>query len=186
MFADKGLHGATVRGITSAAGANIGAITYHFGSKRALYHAVLDHVFADLCRRIERAATAPGSANDRLTAIVAALFGFFRAWPDAPQLVIRDLVGAERPPPPFVEMARRNLTAITNVVRQGQQSGAFREVQPILVAFSLISQSVWFALVGRHLATLTGIPVSRAVLSETMEHHIAQVVMRSLEPRNDE
>lgn len=37
IFAEKGFHETTVAEICSAAGANIAAVNYHFGSKRALY-----------------------------------------------------------------------------------------------------------------------------------------------------
>lgn len=46
---DHGLAGATSRQITTAAGANLGAITYHFGSKDDL---IAEALFADLERRI--------------------------------------------------------------------------------------------------------------------------------------
>ena len=41
VLARDGLRGATSRGITSEAGANLAAITYHFGSKEALLTAAL-------------------------------------------------------------------------------------------------------------------------------------------------
>src|SRR4029079_9146991 len=39
----QGLEGATTRQIAKAAGANLAAIVYHFGSKEALYRAVAEH-----------------------------------------------------------------------------------------------------------------------------------------------
>jgi AcrR family transcriptional regulator len=41
LFADNGYRGASVRGICNLAGANPGAVSYHFGGKRQLYRAVL-------------------------------------------------------------------------------------------------------------------------------------------------
>jgi AcrR family transcriptional regulator len=49
---DKGLAGATSREITAAAGANLAAITYHFGSKDDL---LAEALFAEIDRRIEPA-----------------------------------------------------------------------------------------------------------------------------------
>ncbi|HLY75460.1 MAG TPA: TetR family transcriptional regulator [Planctomycetota bacterium] len=48
LFAAKGVESSSVRDIISAAGANLGAITYHFGSKRALVWAVIDRRFRPL------------------------------------------------------------------------------------------------------------------------------------------
>ena len=41
LFADNGYRGASVRDICNLAGANPGAVSYHFGGKRQLYRAVL-------------------------------------------------------------------------------------------------------------------------------------------------
>jgi len=41
LFADNGYRGAPVRDICNLAGANPGAVSYHFGGKRQLYRAVL-------------------------------------------------------------------------------------------------------------------------------------------------
>ncbi len=45
-FAARGYEGATVRDIVARARANLNSINYHFGSKQALYAAVLRHQFA--------------------------------------------------------------------------------------------------------------------------------------------
>jgi AcrR family transcriptional regulator len=41
LFADSGFRGASVRDICNLAGANPGAVSYHFGGKRQLYRSVL-------------------------------------------------------------------------------------------------------------------------------------------------
>src|SRR5213594_2325914 len=72
LFADKGFDGASVRAITRRAHANLGAITYHFGSKEALYTAVLEQLFCELRERVAAAIAAPAAAGDRLAAIIRA------------------------------------------------------------------------------------------------------------------
>ncbi len=52
IFADKGFDAASVREITRAANANLGAITYHFGSKQGLYDAVIEGTFGAVTQRL--------------------------------------------------------------------------------------------------------------------------------------
>jgi len=58
VFGLLGFEGATTREIARAAGANLAAIAYHFGSKEALHIAVAEHV-----ARSMRAAIAPALAD---------------------------------------------------------------------------------------------------------------------------
>src|SRR5947207_15693843 len=48
LFAERGFHRTTVRDIAARARVNVAAGNYHYGSKRALYLAVLRVQFADV------------------------------------------------------------------------------------------------------------------------------------------
>ena len=48
LFAERGFHRTTVRDIAARARVNVAAGNYHYGSKRALYLAVLRAQFADV------------------------------------------------------------------------------------------------------------------------------------------
>ncbi len=52
LFSDLGPHGATVRAIARAAGQNVAAIAYYFGSKEKLYEAVLEGIVGELHGRM--------------------------------------------------------------------------------------------------------------------------------------
>ena len=180
LFSSNGFDATTVRHITSAAKVNLGAITYHFGSKQALYESILEQVFDDLADRIEQAAATDGTPAQRLRAIVASFFWFFRGSPDAPLLVIRELARGAPPPAPVVPRVRRVLAAISSVIQEGQRAGEFRPLEPFLGAFTLVSQCVWFAVAGPHMPAMLGLPVPAAELRSRMESHIADVVIRSV------
>jgi len=76
LFAAKGMEACSIRDIVSAAGANLGAVTYHFGSKRGLIHAVIDRRLRPLneerLRRLEAAEAAAGGGGPRLEEILTA------------------------------------------------------------------------------------------------------------------
>jgi AcrR family transcriptional regulator len=52
VFGRHGYEGATTRQIAKAANANLAAIVYHFGSKDALYLAVVEHLVGEIEARI--------------------------------------------------------------------------------------------------------------------------------------
>ncbi len=57
LFADNGLAGVSVRELAQAAGANVAAVSYHFGGKEGLYHAVLEYQFEPIAAALERIKT---------------------------------------------------------------------------------------------------------------------------------
>lgn len=187
LFAEQGFDGASVRAITRLARANLGAVTYHFGSKQRLYHAVLDQVFGTLVERVTAAASAGeaegrATPRERLAAVVHAFFGFFAQYPEAPRLMIRHLAATGAPPAAALRHLRRVLQAVTALVRAGQERGELREVDPLLAVFTLVSQTVWFALARYTMATVSGVPLDEPERAEAVERHIADVVWRTLAP----
>ncbi len=83
LFGRDGIAAVGTRAIAEAAGAQMSAITYHFGSKEGLYLACARHIAAEMRERtkplMERARTEcppSGSAADARAAIVAMLSGF--------------------------------------------------------------------------------------------------------------
>lgn len=181
LFALHGFRGASVRDITRAAQANLGAITYHFGSKEALHTAVVESVFAQLVERVEAAAREPTTGANRLRSVVRALFTFFRETPEAPRLVLHELAAGGGIPPVARPYIRRNLSAIAQVVTEGRARGEFRDADPTLVAFTIVSQSIWFAIVGRQILGMAGLPPDDGPVAERVVHHVADIVTRFLE-----
>ncbi|MDF1846515.1 MAG: TetR/AcrR family transcriptional regulator [Parvibaculaceae bacterium] len=51
-FAKRGFHGTSTRDIASEAGTNQGLITYHFGTKDALWRAAADNLFEEIGGRL--------------------------------------------------------------------------------------------------------------------------------------
>ncbi len=67
LIADQGIDGASVRAITEAAGANLAAVNYHFGSKDGLVQAVFERrlkpINAERLRLLEECTSRPGGAT---------------------------------------------------------------------------------------------------------------------------
>ena len=115
-FAESGFDAASVRSITQAAGANLGAITYHFGSKEALYVEVLREVVEPLGRRLAVVVQGSGSHVDRATAVVEAFFHHLLQTPDMPRLILQQIATGRPPPEPVANVMRSTLGALTRLL----------------------------------------------------------------------
>src|SRR5690606_40327253 len=84
LYVRHGYDVASVRAITARAGVNLGAITYHFGSKRALYDEVVRRCLEPLVERVLALAYGGGAPPDRIEAVVRAFVEYLHANPDMP------------------------------------------------------------------------------------------------------
>jgi len=93
-----GLAGTTSRQITAEAGANLAAITYHFGSKDQL---VADALFGEIERRVRPALDAfdrPGPPADTMLAVVQGLLSEFEKSKDDAAVYLEAILVATRDP----------------------------------------------------------------------------------------
>jgi len=77
VFMEKGFRNATVLEICSLAGANISAVNYHFGSKKALYQQAWRHSFAESVKAHPQdgGVSADAPPEERLRGHMTALIG---------------------------------------------------------------------------------------------------------------
>jgi AcrR family transcriptional regulator len=173
LFARNGFDGTSVRAITTAAHANLGAITYHFGSKQKFYEAVLASCAEPLADAAVAAAQGSGSARQRVGAVVRAYFEYLGADANIARLLMHELVLGRTPPESTVVPIRRIHSALTELVADGQRRGEFRDGDAPLLAISIISQPVHMNLVRRVLKAF-GVDLERAeTRAHVIEHAIA-------------
>jgi len=157
LFALHGYDGASVRAITARAGANLGAITYHFGSKRALYDEVVRRCLEPLAERVLTLMQGGGTPLDRIETVARAFVEYLRANPDIPRLMLQALVHGQEPPRAALPTIGRVHGALTALVREGQADGSIRPGDPALLAIGVISHPLHLILVGRALKTVVGL-----------------------------
>jgi AcrR family transcriptional regulator len=167
LFARHGFDGASVRAITSEAGANLGAITYHFGTKRGLYERVLETFITPLSERVLAAARGPGDVFARVEAVVRAYFELLAENPDAPHLMMQELVLSGGTLSGFaLERIRPVHAALTALLREGQDQGRVRSGNPAIMAISIVAQPVYTMLMRRPLQAVTGRDLNDAAVRE--------------------
>jgi AcrR family transcriptional regulator len=111
LFAEKGIVATSLRALTKAAGVNLAAVHYHFGSKEALLDAVLERRarpanlerLTGLERLEERGVDAPPSIEEILSAFVVPGVRSLQALSDRRGLLARLRARVEAQPPDVVE-----------------------------------------------------------------------------------
>jgi AcrR family transcriptional regulator len=151
LFARDGFDGTSIRALTKEAGANLGAVTYHFESKEALYHRVLEGVFGPAREGIRRLAHAPLPAPRRLELFVEGMFHHLGENRDLPRFMVQEIVLGEDPSPQILETVRIVVGALAGVMREGQEEGTIVEGDPVLLALTLLSQPIYLSLMPQFL-----------------------------------
>jgi AcrR family transcriptional regulator len=171
LFVQRGYDGTSIRAITQLAGANLGAVTYHFGSKNALYDAVAASLTEPLRQRVSEAGMAPGRPLDRLESLVRAVFQHLQDHPDLPRFMLQQLTGTRPPPQAVRQTLAANHGLIARLITEGQADSSIREGDPRLMALSIVAQPIWMNIVRQLLRQTVGIdqddPQIRAELVDT-------------------
>ena len=141
-FASVGFAGASTREIAKEAGVAQSLLLYHFGSKDALWRAVMDGLAEDLRTRMNAAiAGAPnGTIPQRLMALVRAFIA--QCAQDADFHRIMTLEGRQ-PSERLKWLVERHLRdgfeATCALIRRGQAEGSVRPGDPTLLYYSMIA-----------------------------------------------
>jgi AcrR family transcriptional regulator len=183
LFARRGYDGASVRAITSEAGANLGAVTYHFGSKRALYEEVLRTVVEPLREQVLREAASDETPLHRAAAVVRCFFRHLRENPDMPQLILQEMAAGKPPPPPVARTLGPILGTLARIVEEGQREGEIREGDPYLLALSCVAQPIHLTLARPWARTLAGLDLGDPDQHRRVVEHAVRFAVHGLEAR---
>lgn len=171
LFVERGFDGTSIRAITQRAGANLGAVTYHFGSKRALYEAVAASLAGPFREGFAQTASHSGAPLKRLEAVVRFVYEYLAEHPELPRFMVQQLVSAGPLPPAVRNTLGGNHGDIARLIADGQRDGSIREGDPRLMALSIIAQPIWLNAVRQFLQEALGIDhadsSTRAELAET-------------------
>ncbi len=180
LFVQRGFDGASVRAITEAAGANLGAVTYHFDSKREFYCEVAERVLSPLRQAVTEAVATAGAPIERIEAVVNAFFEVLEGSPDLPHFMLQEVAQGTEPARPVLLTMRHVLGSLVDVIRQGQEDGSMRDGDPALTAISIVAQPVHLTLVRRHLIMAAALDLDDASVRQSVRRHVLQFVRAAL------
>jgi AcrR family transcriptional regulator len=172
VFARRGFNEARMDEVAEEAGVSKGGLYLHFPSKDALFEGLVGYLVGMETRKLAAARSAEGPVADRLA-------GFFHEY-------ARDLLAMARFYPIIMEVYARSyrhaglrkvlqkyidlyVTELSTLIRDGINSGEFREVDPADVAFQLIS-----LLEG--LALLWGVDPDRASIPDVADRGVRLIL----------
>ena len=149
LFATRGLGPTTIQAIGAEAGINPALLYYYFPNKEELYRAVLRRLADQLGARGTAALEQPSTPTTAIRTLVRAQAEFLAANPDAPRLIVRELIDhdARHAEAHILRVAAGVLQRLSSVIAAGQKAGEFRhDLDPRFAAVSTISQMVYFTL----------------------------------------
>lgn len=180
LFAHHGYAGTAIRDITRDAEVNVGAVTYHFGSKRELYHAVLRGLTEPIRSQVTAIHTSALPPLDRIERSVRAFFAHARAHPTLVPLMVREMAGADELAPPIRDMLQSALPLLAKTIADGQREGSIRAGDPVLLALSTLAQPVYLNLARKGIAAATGLDPNAPELFTRVVEHCVLTVHRAL------
>lgn len=141
-FATVGFEGAATRQIATEAGVAQSLLLYHFGSKDALWRAVMDQLFEGLGERMAAALrqASDGSVRQRLLAVVRGFIALCAEDADIHRIMtIEGRQASERLKWLVDRHLRISYLQACDLIRQGQKAGCVRSGDPTLLYYSFIA-----------------------------------------------
>lgn len=140
VFAQKGFERTTIDDIAEQAGIAKGTIYYHFKGKNELFAYLLHESGLALIRQIDEGLGRGGPVQARLERVIEALLLFFQDYQDFCTILFSELMGpATRWREEMESLGREYVSRIADLVREGQQAGVLRQVDPQTVAGALFA-----------------------------------------------
>jgi TetR/AcrR family transcriptional regulator len=179
-FAEHGYAAAGVDRIAAKARVNKAMLYYHFGSKADLYRDVLQDMFRALAARARAIAEGPAQPLEKLDTWVATIVEEASARPHFPPIMLRELAsGGEHLDADTLKILGSIYGAVRHIISEGQASGEFRAVNPLLVHFTVIPTVIFFlardrAIQARKSTEQVAGPIGR----EEFVRHIQDVARR--------
>jgi AcrR family transcriptional regulator len=140
LFAKRGYNGTSIRAITRLARVNLGAVTYHFGSKAALHEAVVASLVGPFRERLRAVAAQPGAPLERIERFAREFFDYLNTHPELPRLLIHQLASEQPMPDAALDALRGNHATLVSLIEEGQHDRTIRSGDPRLMALSIGAQ----------------------------------------------
>jgi TetR/AcrR family transcriptional regulator len=148
-FSEQGEAGARTHAIATAAGVNKALLHYYFGTKEALYGAVLDEVFTGLADRFLALLHGPGTPGERLLRYFLAHFDHLAASGCYARLMGHEMMHVRQGEPTRISRIVRICfgplhSALSATLTEGIRAGELRPQEPGPAVLALTGVNVFY------------------------------------------
>jgi AcrR family transcriptional regulator len=123
-FAEKGFEATRMEDVAEVTGVPKATLYYHFQGKEQILAWLLADLLRDVAEAVQRAIAVPGSALQRLEAIVRAQLEVMAARPDACRVLLFDVSRAGRIPEIAVAIGDAFLLPVARLLAEGRADGS--------------------------------------------------------------
>jgi TetR/AcrR family transcriptional regulator len=182
-FSRHGFAGVVVNDIARAAGVNKAMIYYHFADKLALYREIVRDMLRHAGASVAAVAGSSDTPERKIERWIETFVTLGEERPYFPPLMMRELAeGAPHLDHDTFALIRHVIGAFARIVADGQRSGAFRPVNPILAYITLLAP-LMFNAARERAAAQPGrgeLPMFVEVSHAELTRHMQQVALRML------
>jgi AcrR family transcriptional regulator len=182
-FSRRGFDGVVVDDIARAARVNKAMIYYHFADKLGLYREIVEEMLREAGTRMTAIAADTAPPDVKLARFIAEFVSLAEGRPYFPTLMLREIAeGALHLDADTLGLMRVVFMAFCRILADGQQLGAFRQVQPIL-AYMTILGPVLLNAARERAAAQPGrqqLPMFARVPRADLTRHMQEVAKRML------
>ncbi|HOW96749.1 MAG TPA: TetR family transcriptional regulator [Kiritimatiellia bacterium] len=162
VFAERGLKGATIRGVGRAAGVNSALLYYYFADKNALFVEAVSRVLERFLAHLkERRRTFRGAA-ERLRYLVDGIFDYYTRHPERMDLM---WLAVSRHPEEFGRALRRLVAGHElvplEVLAEGMRRGELRRMHPVEAWWSILAMCLFSLKVQTVVRHMGPVPIRR-------------------------
>lgn len=140
LFSHNGFAATSVREIAEGARLTKAGLYYHIREKEDLLYRICEHSITAVLALAHAVLAAEAAPRARLAALMRHHVEFFVSHPHNLKVLTREM-GALSPGPRarIADLEREYLGLIRGIIRQGQATGGFRDIDPTVAAFAVLS-----------------------------------------------
>ena len=175
LFAEKGYNGVSMREISEQSGVTKPTIYYYFGSKKGIYHQLIDAGINQLFSKIDSVKDLQTSAKEKLVLITKRMFHFTVAYPEYAKFFMTTVT-------PFADgeildkfkkETHKKGRVLIAVIQEGIASGEFGAGAKPELAAQIIG-GVWQHMIMVQLAS------QKRILTDKLAEEIIEILFKGL------